>query len=314
MHSPPCVSIGLPVYNGENYLAATLDSLLSQTYQDFEIVICDNASTDRTEVICRDYALRDQRIRYYRNPRNLGAAANYNYTFELSSGKYFKWSAHDDLCAPTLLEKCIEALESNPAVVLASPEILYIDSEGRIIGESPYNRALATSSERPEIRFCSLMLSGCMNFQCFGLMRSDALRKTPLLGGYDAADQVLLAQLALIGPFSEIPEKLFYYRIHSQQSINLGHDPVAYSTWFDPSNNGRIIFPHWRYFSEYWKSILFADMSLTGRLYCHFELARWARWSAKRLKSDFKPALRQFRKLYFPGNTTHQADLSVTAK
>ncbi|HYE75211.1 MAG TPA: glycosyltransferase, partial [Blastocatellia bacterium] len=247
-----------------------------------------------------------------RNPHNLGAAANYNLTFEYSSGIYFKWSAHDDLCAPTFLEKCVNELDRSPDVVLACPEILYINSDGKVIGESPYNSVLETKSARSEIRFCSLMLSGCMNFQCFGLMRSDALRKTPLLGGYDAADQVLLAQLALLGRFSEIPEKLFYYRLHPKQSINLGHDPVAYSAWFDPANQGRIIFPHWRYFFEYWKSILFADMSLKGRLYCHLQLARWARWSAKRLRSDFKPALRQFRKLYLSGETaTQQADLNA---
>lgn len=300
-HTPPRVSIGLPVYNGENYLAATLDSLLAQTYTDFELIICDNASTDSTSDICRSYAARDPRIRYYRNAKNLGAAPNYNRTFELAVGKYFKWSAHDDLCAPTFLERCVAALDGDPRVVLACPEILYIDAAGNVIGESPYNRKLPTDSPRPEERFCSLMLSGCMNFQCFGLMRAHALRRTPLLGGYDAADQVLLARLALLGPFREITEPLFYYRLHAGQSINLGHDPVAYSVWFDPANKGRILLPHWRYFSEYWKSVLAADLSLTGRLRCHVELARWFRWSARRLWSDLRPAARQFRKKYLSG-------------
>ena len=97
----PRVSLGFPVYNGERYLAAALDSLLGQTFRDLEVVICDNASTDRTAELCAAYAARDARVRYHRNPTNLGAAPNFNRTFELSRGEYFKWAAHDDVCAPT---------------------------------------------------------------------------------------------------------------------------------------------------------------------------------------------------------------------
>ena len=115
----PRVTIGLPVYNGQNYLVETLESLLAQTYTDFELVISDNASTDRTEAICRQYAAGDARIRYYRNDENIGASANYNRAFELGRGEYFKWAAHDDLLAPTYLERCVEVLDANPDVVLA---------------------------------------------------------------------------------------------------------------------------------------------------------------------------------------------------
>lgn len=84
------VSIGLPVYNGEQYLAKALDSLLAQTFTDFEVIISDNASTDRTSEICAAYLERDPRIRYYRNQQNIGAAPNFNRTFELATGMYFK--------------------------------------------------------------------------------------------------------------------------------------------------------------------------------------------------------------------------------
>lgn len=299
--TPPRVSIGLPVYNGENFLALTLDSLLTQTYQDFEIIICDNASTDATQQICRAYAESDPRVRYYRNTCNIGAAPNFNRTFKLSRGEYFKWSAHDDLCAPTFLEKCVAALDADASAVLCCSEILYIDAAGEVIGESPYNRALATGSPRPEERFCSLMLSGCMNFTIFGLIRAEALRRTPLQGSYDAADQILLARLALLGRFHEIPEGLFFYRLHAGQSINLGHDPVAYSVWFDPANKGRILFPHWRYFAEYWKAVQEADLSLRARTYCYVELARWFRWSTRRLAQDLKGAARLIQRRYFSG-------------
>ena len=93
----PLVSIGMPVFNGEDYVEAALDSILTQTFTNFELIISDNASTDRTEEICNDFADSDDRIRYYRQEKNLGAAANFNRVFELSSGKYFKWAAHDAL-------------------------------------------------------------------------------------------------------------------------------------------------------------------------------------------------------------------------
>ena len=99
-HGYPRVSVGIPVFNGERFLAETIESILAQTFKDFEIVISDNASTDRTEEICRSYAARDPRIRYNRNDTNRGAAWNHNRVFELARGEYFKWQSHDDFCAP----------------------------------------------------------------------------------------------------------------------------------------------------------------------------------------------------------------------
>jgi glycosyltransferase involved in cell wall biosynthesis len=115
----PTLTIGLPVYNGERYLTESLDALLAQTYQDFELVISDNASDDGTADICRAYAERDSRIRYLRQPVNIGAGPNHNVLVPMARGKYFKWASHDDLYDPQLLELCIEALESRPEFVLA---------------------------------------------------------------------------------------------------------------------------------------------------------------------------------------------------
>ena len=103
MSTPKLVSIGLPVFNGDAYLEAAVDSLLSQDYKSIEVIISDNGSTDRTEEICRAYAKADARIRFYRNKDNMGAAQNYNRVFALSRGKYFKWQAVDDKCHPEFL-------------------------------------------------------------------------------------------------------------------------------------------------------------------------------------------------------------------
>ena len=113
---PPRVSIGLPVYNGERWLAEALDSLLAQTYSDFELIISDNGSTDDTQAICEEYAARDRRIRYIRQEINRGLAWNWNCVFEESAGDYFKWAACDDLYHPTFLERCVQILDQYPDV------------------------------------------------------------------------------------------------------------------------------------------------------------------------------------------------------
>src|SRR6185312_14478503 len=101
----PLVSVGLPVFNGETFLEDAIRSVLAQKLDDLELILCDNASNDRTAEICRDYEARDPRIHYFRNPRNLGAAANYNLAFTRARGRYFKWLAHDDRMLPSFLSK-----------------------------------------------------------------------------------------------------------------------------------------------------------------------------------------------------------------
>src|SRR3989304_6465989 len=118
----PLVSVGLPVFNGNKYIEQAIDSILAQTYQNFELIISDNASNDRTQEICQAFVARDKRIKYFRNDKNLGAAPNFNNVFNLSSGKYFKWAAYDDLLAPDFLSRCIDVLESMPDVVLCFPK------------------------------------------------------------------------------------------------------------------------------------------------------------------------------------------------
>ena len=132
--SPPTVSIGLAVYNGENYLALAIESVLAQTFTDFELIISDNASTDHTPEICAEYAAKDNRIRYHRNSSNIGATRNENLTFAMSRGKYFRWLGHDDLCAPDQLAACVAVLESDPTVVLCHSEVVEIDDDGNRTG------------------------------------------------------------------------------------------------------------------------------------------------------------------------------------
>ena len=111
MSDSPRVSIGMPVYNGERYLRSAIESILAQTFQDFELIISDNASTDNSLSICQEFADQDKRIRIIEQSKNIGAMANFNFVAKEARGEYFKWAAADDLCAPQFIEKCIEVLD-----------------------------------------------------------------------------------------------------------------------------------------------------------------------------------------------------------
>ena len=125
----PQVSIGMPVYNGEKYIRQAMDSLLAQDYKNFELIISDNASTDRTQDICLDYEAQDRRVRYYRNEINMGATWNFNRVFDLSRGNYYMWASHDDYWDPRYLQSCLEAFETSDAIVLTGAMCDLFDPE-----------------------------------------------------------------------------------------------------------------------------------------------------------------------------------------
>ena len=287
------VSIGLPVYNGEPFLRETLDAILAQTYRDFELIISDNTSTDATAEICRQYALNDKRIRYYRMEENIGASRNFNRVFQLSLGQYFKWAAHDDLIASNYLAQCVEVLNRDRSVVLCHSQVQIINERGQFLQD--YNIKLNTDSVNPVTRFREL-LNQHLCYPIFGLIRASILRNTSLMGNYGHTDGVLLASIALQGRFHEIPEPLFFSRKHSQQSMSMFFpaylslasgdtsisanklpDYYAYAVWFDPTKKGQTIFPHWRILREYYLAVWRASLSLTERINCYFSMFRQLR-------------------------------------
>jgi len=237
---PPRVTLGVPVYNGARHLEPCLESLIAQTYDDLEIVISDNASTDRTPEICRSYCERDERVRYYRQPRNLGVAANYRVVLELARGELFKWAAHDDVCAPEFVERCVAALDRSSAVVLAFPKIQFIDDSGKVL--SGYDAGVRWR-DHPKAygRLADLLTDRTRNL-CkwqFGLMQRDLLLRTGLIGNYNASDEVLMAELALLGQFVEVDEPLFLSRIHETSSMRANPEAVDLARWYDPHWSGQ---------------------------------------------------------------------------
>lgn len=293
----PLVSIGLAVYNGEEYIREAVDSILSQTFTDFELIISDNASTDRTEEICRTYAAQDERVRYHRNTTNIGGANNENLTCEMARGKYFRWAAHDDVCAPTLLEKCVKVLDENPDVVLSYPVIVHIDAKG--------NRLKSLDDEignSPDVLTRFKELSDFWGHNCettYGLMRSDVLKSTGLQRNYTDSDRTLLCHMGLYGRFHIIPEPLFYKRIHDNMSTNVYWDFRERMAWFNESYRDKITFPYWMQFLHYLEIITKTPLPFSKRMRCYWHMLRWLiderRWG-KMIKDVIIAVRKMFRR------------------
>jgi len=285
----PRISIGLPVYNGERYLIETLESIIAQSFEDFELVISDNASTDRTPEICKDYSLNDGRIRYYRNEENIGAAGNYNRVFALSSGTYFKWISHDDLSAPTFLENCVEVLDCEPDVVLCYPKTVLIDENGKEIRYC--HDGLNLFQETPHRRLSSYLNSINLANAVFGLIRSETLRKTRLIGSYTGSDYVLLLEICLQGKFHEIPKPLFFRREHGE---NVRKIPIQERwKWFNPNMKKPLLNPKARLFLEMFKAVDQSDLPKTEKFLCYCELPRWEIRRLRALGGNYKSILKK---------------------
>jgi glycosyltransferase involved in cell wall biosynthesis len=278
----PALSIGLPVYNGERYLRQSLDALLAQTFSDFELIISDNASTDGTAQICHEYAARDPRIRYVRQPRNIGAAPNHNILPGLARGAYFKWASHDDLYDPELFRLCMETLRSHPDATLVHCWDVRIDVEGRPAESKPYS--LDTANPSPSARLRSLLrTSGGNDF--YGIIRTDVLRHLGPHGSYFNADRTFVAGLALYGPFYQVPQVLYYRREHTGRLTRATTRQRAVG--LDPGRANRFRHPALRLYAEYllgyFGVVRRAPLSAAERWRCNVEIVRWLGSSALRI-------------------------------
>jgi glycosyltransferase involved in cell wall biosynthesis len=274
----------MPVFNGEKYLREALDSILAQTYQDFEIIISDNASTDRTKQICQEYLTKDSRIRYYRNEKNLGAPRNYNRVFELSSGEYFKWAACDDVHAPEFLQKCVSILDEDPSVVLCHSKTARIDEHGTLVGNYDDRTLMKISSWKPHERFGDLISIRNPCWYIFGVIRASPLKMTPLHGSYVGADRNLLAEIGLLGRIYEIPEYLFFRRDHPQAYTRafceheFAIDADNYQEqllWWTGGGDGATSFPNWKDYFEFLRSVRRVPLKWSERLLCYEQIWKW---------------------------------------
>lgn len=268
----PRVSIGMPVYNAQRYLREAIDSLLAQTMDDFEIVLSDNASTDVTPDICREYAARDPRVKYHRNDTNLGVVANFNRVFQLSTGQYFKWAAYDDVHAPTYLERCAAVLDRDPTIAVAHSLTRSVDEDGRDRGEFPASFRLDVA-RAPE-RFRRMIWTDAFP-PIWGLFRSAQVRRSGLFGPYMGSDRNFLAELVLAGGVAYVPEFLFMLRDHPGSYTSSVTEYYQRLSWYAPGKR----IPSWfqvpRTAIGYAGAIRRADVPLSEKAACARHVAGW---------------------------------------
>lgn len=211
------------MYNGEQFLCQTLDSLLAQEYENFELIISDNASEDGTAAICEDYQAQDQRVRYSRNATNVGATGNFNRAFELSSGEFFMWAGAHDLWHQSFISRCTNILLEDENVVLAYPQTMLINMDGDPMEIAPDR--IDTRGWSPLERYRHLIWNLKWCNLIHGVIRSRVLRKTSMFRDLFGPDHLLLAELSLRGAFAQISEPLFYRRLNRPDE---GGDPEAW--------------------------------------------------------------------------------------
>jgi glycosyltransferase involved in cell wall biosynthesis len=281
---PPKVTIGMPVYNGANYLAESLSSLLSQTYRNFELIICDNASTDATLEIAKRHAQLDPRIKIYTSDTNYGAAWNYNRCVELASGEYFRWHAHDDKVDSDALALCVDALNNHPDAVLAYPETMIIDSHCQVVG--PYNDQLLLSDDSACKRFSVVVdrLAECN--AVFGLIRLNELNRTAQIASFTSSDCTLLAELALRGKFLVIHGSHFYRRDHRGSSMRAYATKEELELWFDTKRSNPVVMHYFRFAKAYAGAISRTPLCLGERLRCYRFWGRWVRWHREQIATE----------------------------
>jgi glycosyltransferase involved in cell wall biosynthesis len=268
---PPEVTVGLPVYNGEPHLEGAIRSVLAQTFTDFELVISDNASTDASGVICKDYARMDERIRYHRQDVNVGCRGNFHIVFGLGSGgRYFKWAGHDDEVEPTYLSRCVRHLDTHPGDVLCQTLLRTVDGDGRPVAGPPVPSAFEDASPHARLR---ALFEGPKTYQTlFGLWRRDALARSHLLGPWYASDRALLIEMSLYGGFGQVPEALYVSRDHDGRGDYV-QDRLE---WYVPERASEPEAGYWHHLWWVSRSLATTPMAPAERLRCAGEVVRRA--------------------------------------
>jgi glycosyltransferase involved in cell wall biosynthesis len=272
----PRVSVAIPTYNCEKFIGQSIDSLLGQTFGDFELVISDNASTDGTEEICRRYAAADKRIRYVRRTDNIGGPGNFRHVFSLCTAQYHKWSTADDYWHPSFLEEAVAVLDREPDVVLCYPKTRLIDAAGEKIEDYKDNLDLADESPRQRMRELYKRIGLCNAH--LGLIRRDAMLRTRLIAGHKASDIDFLGEMALLGKFRLLPDVRFYRRFHPASSSWARDDSKHQAAYYAPSAMAISGVDTWRRFGFQFNMISRSPAGLGDKLALYSDVLRWMRY------------------------------------
>lgn len=272
----PALTIGLPVYNGERYLRESLTSLLDQDFDDFELIVADNASTDSTEEIVRSLMATDTRIKYIRHGRNLGAAYNHNFVLDLAAGEFFKWASDDDVYDRSFLSSCINLLRAEPSSILAHCSTAYIDAEGAVV--NVYSYSLRTDSKNTIARYWSMLFTqGGDDF--YGVIRLRTLKECAPCSSSHYAERPLMAELALRGRFLHHPGVLYQRRDHPHRAERLAETVMDRAANYRPTQHGQGRLARFGMFTfyvlEYVEGIHRVQLTLIEKIGCLIVLNLW---------------------------------------
>jgi glycosyltransferase involved in cell wall biosynthesis len=301
----PRVSLGMPVFNAERYLEEALESLLGQSFDDFELVISDNASTDKTGDICRAYMAKDERIKYFCMRQNYGLIDNFNNVFRLSNGEYFKWAASDDVCNRDYLLRAVQALDDDPSTVLVWAKTVGIDERGQRV-PLPYqvsdmNSAESVFSPDPTVRFRRLMRNIWWGSPLYGVIRARTLAETRwVYPRHMSGDHILLTELSLRGRFYELPEEMFFLRVHEGMTSWQHRSLIDRVKLVNQRDPGRGPIGWWRLFRHYPERLYLymliirnAPIALQQKGICQLEVFRaLVSWVALRARQVASGAFR----------------------
>ena len=295
MNKPPLISIGIPAYNSAATIGSAIEGLLAQSCGDFELIVSDNASTDATRDVVENYVRRDARIRYERQPVNIGANGNYSHVVRRARGEFFKWCSSSDWCAPTFLQRCVEELAAHGDTVLVAPRTRLF--QGSPSTAQDYAFDIEVLDDTPLERFTRLYSTLRLNNAMNGLIRTSALRRTRLVERYLHADVVLMGHLALLGKFRLVPERLFYRRMEAAFSTAL-QDRAGLLRHHYPQPSARTLFQGCKRLVGRARATLSAPMPLAEKLRSLVYVAKTCYWEGESILEDLRGAWQ-----YFSGRT-----------
>jgi hypothetical protein len=286
----PLVSVGMPVYNAAPWVESAIRSILEQTHTGIELIVCDNASTDDSYAICQKLAAQDSRIRCHRHARNIGANRNYQSVLNRATGEYFKWASSSDLCAPTFLADCVAALAPRPDAVLAIGRTVLF--EQTIADGRASNDDFALLSDDPKERYTQLFGAMRLTNVINGVMRTAALKALVPMGTFEAADNVMVAELALQGKFLLLDKPLYYRRMTPATATKLKSVQEA-QQHMEPSAKQPLLWQSWQFHIGLLRAAMrYSPFGLTWFRIVGHALRQWF-WARRDLMGDVLQALQR---------------------
>jgi len=286
------VVVGLPVYNGQKFLAAAIESHLAQSFGDFELVISDNGSTDATREICEDYARRDERVRYWPSPQNRGILWNHRRVLDAidSPNQYFRWAGADDIMEPGLLQAMVTVLDTRPEVEAVVPNTKNIDNEGRITGSMA--RTLDLQFADVFHRAHEILVRGYQHVIAYGLLRASTLRALRTAPNYPGWDAIFAWELVLRGQMVQTDGTALLRRFHTG-SISQVKTAKEVRKWVEPNARTGMNFPHWTWAYERARVLFATPLAMRDRIRIGKFLLRATFWQRNSLVRDVTQAGRR---------------------